>query len=93
METNKIRKIEARVEVSYGNEEIAGALDYQSSDKNPISRFECLYNNKHTPSVRAFTLEGNKDNAFSTGRELIDPEITGWTRPRTGIICLPFLRR
>ena len=78
METNKIRKIEARVEVSYGNEEIAGALDYQSSDKNPISRFECLYNNKHTPRVRAFTLEGNKDNAFSTGRELIDPEVTGW---------------
>ena len=78
METNKIRKIEARVEVSYGNEEIAGALDYQSSDKNPISRFECLFNNKHTPSVSAFTLEGGKDNAFSTGRELIDPEITGW---------------
>lgn len=74
----KIRQIEARVEVSYGNEEIAGALDYQSPDANPISRFECLYNNKHTPEVTAFTLEGGEDNALSAKRGLIDPEITGW---------------
>ena len=74
----KIRQIEARVEVSYGNEEIAGALDYQSPDANPISRFECLYNNKHTPEITAFTLEGGEDNALSAKRGLIDPEITGW---------------
>ena len=72
------RKINARVEVSFGNEEIAGALNYSSDDSNPISRYECLYNNNHTPSVSAFTLEGGNDHALSTNRGLIDPEVTGW---------------
>ena len=72
------RKINARVEVSFGNEEIAGALNYSSDDTNPISRYECLYNNNHTPSVSTFTLEGGNDHALSTERGLIDPEVTGW---------------
>ena len=75
MGEQNIRTIEARLEVSFGNEEIAGALSYDSEDTNPISNFACLYNNKHTPSVSAFTLEGN---LLSEGRELIDPEVTGW---------------
>ena len=75
MGDQNIRTIEARLEVSFGNEEIAGALSYDSEDANPISNFACLYNNKHTPTVSAFTLEGNP---LSEGRKLIDPEITGW---------------
>jgi hypothetical protein len=75
---DNVRKIDARVDIAYGNEEIADALKFESEGKNEISNYNSLFNNRNAPAVKAFTLEGNADNALSCGRALIDPEIVGW---------------
>jgi len=75
---DNVRKIDARVDIAYGNEEIADALEFNSDEKNEISNYNSLFNNRNAPAVKAFTLEGNADNALSCGRALIDPEIVGW---------------
>lgn len=78
MTDDNVRKIDARVDIAYGNEEIADALEFNSDEKNEISNYNSLFNNRNAPAVKAFTLEGNADNALSCGRALIDPEIVGW---------------
>lgn len=78
MTDDNVRKIDARVDIAYGNEEIADALKFESEGKNEISNYNSLFNNRNAPAVKAFTLEGNADNALSCGRALIDPEIVGW---------------
>lgn len=78
MTDDNVRKIDARVDIAYGNEEIADALKFNSDEKNEISNYNNLFNNRNAPAVKAFTLEGNADNALSCGRALIDPEIVGW---------------
>ncbi len=78
MADDNVRKIDARVDIAYGNEEIADALKFESLDENEISNYNSLFNNRNAPAVKAFTLEGNADNALSCGRALIDPEIVGW---------------
>lgn len=78
MTDDNVRKIDARVDIAYGNEEIADALKFESEGKNEISNYISLFNNRNAPAVKAFTLEGNADNALSCGRALIDPEIVGW---------------
>ncbi len=78
MTDDNVRKIDARVDIAYGNEEIADALEFKSDEKNEISNYNNLFNNRNAPAVKAFTLEGNADNALSCGRALIDPEIVGW---------------
>lgn len=78
MTDDNVRKIDARVDIAYGNEEIADALKFESDGKNEISNYNSLFNNRNAPAVKAFTLEGNADNALSCGRALIDPEIVGW---------------
>ncbi len=78
MTDDNVRKIDARVDIAYGNEEIADALKFESLDENEISNYNSLFNNRNAPAVKAFTLEGNADNALSCGRALIDPEIVGW---------------
>ena len=75
MTDDNVRKIDARVDIAYGNEEIADALKFNSDGKNEISNYNSLFNNRNAPAVKAFTLEGNADNALSCGRALIDPEI------------------
>ena len=78
--SSNMRIIESRVDISYGNEEIADALEYTCGNANAVSKFENLYNNNHTPQqgLRTFTLEGNASNSLGTGRRLIEPEIVGW---------------
>lgn len=78
MTGGNVRKIDARVDIAYGNEEIADALKFESKDKNEISNYNNLFNNRNAPAVKAFTLEGNDENKLSCGRALIDPEIVGW---------------
>lgn len=78
MTGGNVRKIDARVDIAYGNEEIADALKFESKDKNEISNYNSLFNNRNAPAVKAFTLEGNDENKLSCGRALIDPEIVGW---------------
>lgn len=78
MTDGNVRKIDARVDIAYGNEEIADALEFNSDDKNEISNYNSLFNNRNAPAVKAFTLEGNDENKLSCGRALIDPEIVGW---------------
>lgn len=78
MTGGNVRKIDARVDIAYGNEEIADALKFESDDKNEISNYNSLFNNRNAPAVKAFTLEGNDENKLSCGRALIDPEIVGW---------------
>lgn len=78
MTDGNVRKIDARVDIAYGNEEIADALKFNSDVKNEISNYNSLFNNRNAPAVKAFTLEGNADNTLSCGRALIDPEIVGW---------------
>lgn len=78
MTDDNVRKIDARVDIAYGNEEIADALEFNSDEKNEISNYNSLFNNRNAPAVKAFTLEGNNDNMLSCGRALIDPEIVGW---------------
>lgn len=78
MTDGNVRKIDARVDIAYGNEEIADALEFNSDEKNEISNYNSLFNNRNAPAVKAFTLEGNADNTLSCGRALIDPEIVGW---------------
>lgn len=78
MTDDNVRKIDARVDIAYGNEEIADALKFESLDKNEISNYNSLFNNRNAPAVKAFTLEGNDENKLSCGRALIDPEIVGW---------------
>lgn len=78
MTGGNVRKIDARVDIAYGNEEIADALEFNSDEKNEISNYNNLFNNRNAPAVKAFTLEGNDENKLSCGRALIDPEIVGW---------------
>ena len=78
MTDGNVRKIDARVDIAYGNEEIADALEFNSDEKNEISNYNNLFNNRNAPAVKAFTLEGNDENKLSCGRALIDPEIVGW---------------
>ncbi len=78
MTDDNVRKIDARVDIAYGNEEIADALKFNSDEKNEISNYNNLFNNRNAPAVKAFTLEGNDENKLSCGRALIDPEIVGW---------------
>lgn len=77
--SDEVREIKAKVEIAYGNEEIADALKYESDDRNDVTCYENLFNNKHVPKVKAFTLEEDKiDNKLSEGRGLIDTELSGW---------------
>ena len=91
--SDEVREIKAKVEIAYGNEEIADALKYESNDRNDVTCYENLFNNKHVPKVKAFTLEGksvekspeegesveeSSEHALSAGRGLIDTELSGW---------------
>lgn len=79
MAENLIRKIESCVDIFYGNVEIESIPECESGNKNAISNFNNIYNGNHTPKIKAFTLEGDKnENQLGAGRALINPEITGW---------------